>query len=54
MEAQVAKISIEKEVKQDKKEEVPKQELKPLPIHLKYAFLGIVINPYFLVYLVLN
>ncbi|XP_057746977.1 uncharacterized protein LOC130966210 [Arachis stenosperma] len=27
MEAQVAKISIEKEVKQDKKEEIPKQEL---------------------------
>ncbi|XP_015960156.1 uncharacterized protein LOC107484059 [Arachis duranensis] len=39
-EAQVAKISIEKEVKQDKKEKVPKQELKPHPIHLKYAFLG--------------
>ncbi|XP_072065869.1 uncharacterized protein [Arachis hypogaea] len=41
MEAQVAEISSEKEVKQDKKEEVPKQDLKPLPIHLKYAFLGI-------------
>ncbi|XP_057734279.1 uncharacterized protein LOC130949629 [Arachis stenosperma] len=40
MEEQVAEISIEEKVEQDKTEEMPKQELKPLPTHLKYAFLG--------------
>ncbi|XP_057744964.1 uncharacterized protein LOC130962816 [Arachis stenosperma] len=39
-EEQAAEISIEQEEKQNKKEEGPKQELKPLPTHLKYAFLG--------------
>ncbi|XP_057740035.1 uncharacterized protein LOC130957182 [Arachis stenosperma] len=40
IEEQVAEMSIEQEEKQDKKGEVRKQELKPLPTHLKYAFLG--------------
>nr|XP_025685165.1 uncharacterized protein LOC112785958 [Arachis hypogaea] len=40
IEVQIAKISNNKEGKPDKKEEVQKQELKPLPTHLKYAFLG--------------
>ncbi|XP_020990218.1 uncharacterized protein LOC110277443 [Arachis duranensis] len=37
---QAAEISIDQKAKSDKKEEVQKQELKPLPTHLKYAFLG--------------
>ncbi|XP_057719804.1 uncharacterized protein LOC130934233 [Arachis stenosperma] len=39
-EEQVAETSIEQDDKQDKKEEARKQELKPLPTHLKYAYLG--------------